>query len=302
MSGICEGRVVIVTGAGRGIGREHALEFGRQGAKVLVNDIGTELDGSGGSTGPAGEVVEAIRAMGGEAIAHGADVTNWEQTGDMVKTAIETFGGLDIVVNNAGFVRDRMFVSTSEEEWDAIINVHLKGHFCTTRHAAAYWRAESKAGKEVNARIINTSSGAGLLGSVGQSNYSAAKAGIASLTLVQAVELGRYGITANAIAPAARTRMTEGAFAEMMKKPDEGFDAMDPANISPLVAWLGSADSKDVTGQVFEVAGGEIIIGDGWRRGPKADKGERWNPADVGPAVRGLLAEATPAVKPYGAQ
>ena len=302
MSGICEGRVVIVTGAGRGIGREHALEFGRQGAKVVVNDIGTELDGSGGSTGPAGEVVEAIRAMGGEAIAHGADVTNWDQTGDMVKTAIETFGGLDIVVNNAGFVRDRMFVGTSEEEWDAIINVHLKGHFCTTRHAAAYWRAESKAGKEVNARIINTSSGAGLLGSVGQSNYSAAKAGIASLTLVQAVELGRYGITANAIAPAARTRMTEGAFAEMMKKPEEGFDAMDPANISPLVAWLGSADSKDVTGQVFEVAGGEIIIGDGWRRGPKVDKGERWNPADVGPAVRGLLAEATPAIKPYGAQ
>ena len=293
---------MIVTGAGRGIGREHALEFGRQGAKVVVNDIGTELDGSGGSTGPAGEVVEAIRAMGGEAIAHGADVTNWEQTGDMVKTAIETFGGLDIVVNNAGFVRDRMFVSTSEEEWDAIISVHLKGHFCTTRHAAAYWRAESKAGKEVNARIINTSSGAGLLGSVGQSNYSAAKAGIASLTLVQAAELGRYGITANAIAPAARTRMTEGAFADMMKKPDEGFDAMDPANVSPLVAWLGSADSKDVTGQVFEVAGGEIIVGDGWRRGPKADKGERWNPADVGPAVRGLLAEATPAIKPYGAQ
>jgi NAD(P)-dependent dehydrogenase (short-subunit alcohol dehydrogenase family) len=293
---------VIVTGAGRGIGREHALEFGRQGAKVVVNDIGTELDGSGGSTGPAGEVVEAIRAMGAEAIAHGADVTNWEQTGDMVKTAIDTFGGLDVVVNNAGYVRDRMFVSTSEEEWDAIISVHLKGHFCTTRHAAAYWRAESKAGKEVNARIINTSSGAGLLGSVGQSNYSAAKAGIASLTLVQAVELGRYGITANAIAPAARTRMTEDAFADMMKKPDAGFDAMDPANISPVVAWLGSADSKDVTGQVLELVGGEIIVGDGWRRGPKVDKGERWNPADVGPAVRGLLAEAVPAVKPYGAQ
>lgn len=302
MSGICSGRVVIVTGAGRGIGREHALEFGRQGAKVVVNDIGTELDGSGGSTGPAGEVVEAIRAMGGEAIAHGADVTHWEQTGDMVKTAIETFGGLDIVVNNAGYVRDRMFVSTSEEEWDAIISVHLKGHFCTTRHAAAYWRAESKAGKEVNARIINTSSGAGLLGSVGQSNYSAAKAGIASLTLVQAAELGRYGITANAIAPAARTRMTEDAFADMMKKPDAGFDAMDPANISPVVAWLGCADSKDVTGQVFELVGGEIIVGDGWRRGPKVDKGERWNPVDVGPAVRSLLAEAAPAVKPYGAQ
>lgn len=302
MTGVCDGRVVIVTGAGRGIGREHALEFGRQGAKVVVNDIGTELDGSGGSTGPAGEVVEAIRAMGGEAIAHGADVTNWEQTGDMVKTAIETFGGLDIIVNNAGYVRDRMFVSTSEAEWDAIISVHLKGHFCTARHAAAYWRAESKAGKKVDARIINTSSGAGLLGSVGQSNYSAAKAGITSLTLVQAAELGRYGITANAIAPAARTRMTEDAFADMMKKPDEGFDAMDPANISPVVAWLGSADSKDVTGQVFELVGGEIIVGDGWRRGPKVDKGERWNPADVGPAVRGLLAEAVPAMKPYGAQ
>lgn len=302
MSGVCAGRVVIVTGAGRGIGREHALEFGRQGAKVVVNDIGTELDGSGGGDGPAGEVIEAIRAMGGEAVAHNADVSNWDACEDMVKTAIETFGGLHVVVNNAGFVRDRMFVSTSEEEWDSIVNVHLKGHFCTSRHAAAYWRGLAKQGERVEARIINTSSGAGLLGSVGQGNYAAAKAGIAALTLVQAAELGRYGITANAIAPAARTRMTEGAFADMMKKPQSGFDAMDPANISPLVVWLASQNASDINGQVFELAGGEITVADGWRRGPSVDKGARWKPAEVGQAVREILAKATPGIKPYGAK
>jgi NAD(P)-dependent dehydrogenase (short-subunit alcohol dehydrogenase family) len=300
MSKICEGRVVIVTGAGRGIGRGHALEFARQGAKVVVNDLGSEPDGSGGSAGPAGEVVDEIRAMGGEAIANGADVADFEATGQLVQAAIETFGGLDVVVNNAGFVRDRMFVSTSEEEWDAVIRVHLKGHYCVARHAAGYWREQSKAGQEVNARIINTSSGAGLQGSVGQATYSAAKAGIAALTLVQAAEMGRYGVTANAIAPAARTRMTEAVFAEMMAKPEDGFDDMAPENIAPLVVWLGSAESREVSGQTFEVEGGKISIADGWRAGPEVDKGARWEPEEVGGAVHELLKKAVPAQKVYG--
>jgi NAD(P)-dependent dehydrogenase (short-subunit alcohol dehydrogenase family) len=297
---ICEGRVVIVTGAARGIGREHALEFARQGAKVVVNDLGVELDGTGGGSGPAGEVVQAIRDGGGEAIANGADVADWQQTADLVKQTLEAFGRLDVVVNNAGFVRDRMFVSCSEEEWDAVVRVHLKGHFCLSRHAAEHWRNESKAGRPVDARIVNTSSGAGLQGSVGQSSYSAAKAGIATLTLIQAAELGRYGITANAIAPSARTRMTEEVFADMMKQPDEGFDAMSPANVSPLVVWLGSAESKDVTGCVFELAGGEISIADGWRTGPKVDKGARWAPDEVGAAVHDLLGKRVEPQKVYG--
>ena len=300
MAGICEGRVVIVTGAGRGIGRAHALEFARQGAKVVVNDIGVELDGAGGGTGPAGEVVEAIRAAGGEAVANGSDVADFKQAGELVKTAIDSFGGLDVVVNNAGIVRDRMFVSCSEEEWDAVIRVHLKGHFCVASNACAYWRQRSKAKEPVDARIINTSSGAGLQGSIGQSAYSAAKAGITTLTLIQAAEMGRYNITSNAIAPSARTRMTEEVFAEMMKKPESGFDAMDAANVAPLVVWLGSAESKDVTGQVFEVAGGQISVADGWREGPKVDKGARWEPDEVGAAVQDLLAKAVPPQKVYG--
>jgi NAD(P)-dependent dehydrogenase (short-subunit alcohol dehydrogenase family) len=298
--GICDGRVVVVTGAGRGIGREHALAFGRAGAKVVVNDIGVELDGSGGGTGPAGEVVDEIRKAGGEAIANGADVTSWEETGALVAQALEAFGRLDVVVNNAGVVRDRMFVSCSEDEWDAVVRVHLKGHFCLARHAAEHWRNESKAGRSVDARIINTSSGAGLQGSIGQSSYSAAKAGIAALTLSQAAELGRYGITANAIAPSARTRMTEDVFADMMAKPESGFDAMDPANVSPLVVWLGSSESKDVSGQILEVAGGEISVADGWRTGPKLDRGARWEPDEVGAAIHELLGKAVPAQKVYG--
>ncbi|MBW2397247.1 MAG: SDR family oxidoreductase [Deltaproteobacteria bacterium] len=298
--GTCDGRVVIITGAARGIGREHALAFAREGAKVVVNDIGVELDGSGGGAGPAGDVVQQIRDEGGEAIVNGADVTDFAQTGQAVEQALEAFGRLDVVVNNAGFVRDRMFVSCSEEEWDAVVRVHLKGHFCLARNAAEHWRGESKAGKAVDARIINTSSGAGLQGSIGQSSYSAAKAGIAALTLIQAAELGRYGITSNAIAPSARTRMTEGVFSEMMAKPEEGFDAMDPANISPLVVWLGSAESKDVSGQVFELSGGEISIADGWRSGPAIDKGARWAPDEIGAAIHELMNKATPAQKVYG--
>ena len=300
MSGLCEGRVVIVTGAGRGIGRAHALEFARQGAKVVVNDLGVSLAGEGGGDSPAEEVVKEIQAAGGEAVANGSDVADFEQAGQLVKAAIDAFGGLDVVVNNAGFVRDRMFVSTSEEEWDAIIRVHLKGHFAVTSNACAYWRQQSKDGQPVDARIINTSSGAGLQGSVGQSSYSAAKAGIATLTLIQAAELGRYGITANAIAPSARTRMTEEVFAEMMAKPDSGFDAMAPENISPLVVWLGSAESKDVTGQIFELAGGKISVADGWREGPAIDKGARWEPDEIGSAVSDLLAKAVPPQKVYG--
>ena len=301
--GICDGRVVIVTGAGRGIGRGHALEFGRQGAKVVVNDLGAEADGTGGSTGPAGEVVEMIRAAGGEAVANGDDVADWEGAQRLVQTAVDAFGGLDVLVNNAGFLRDRMIVSTSEEEWDAVIRVHLKGHFAPTRFAAAYWREQQKAGTTVDGRVINTSSGAGLLGSVGQGTYSAAKAGIAALTLVESAELGRYGVTANAIAPAARTRMTEAVFADTMAAPDDdSFDAMAPENVAPLVVWLGSADSAGITGRVFEVEGGIISVADGWQHGPRVDKGARWDPAEVGPAVRDLLAQAPAPAPVYGAQ
>lgn len=293
---------MIVTGAGRGLGRAHALEFARQGAKVVVNDLGAELDGTGSSTGPAGQVVDEIRAMGGEAVANGADVADWDQAEEMVAQAVETFGRLDVLVNNAGFLRDRMLANTSEEEWDAVIRVHLKGHFAPARHAVAHWRERSKAGEPVDARVINTSSGAGLMGSVGQGNYSAAKAGIAALTLVQAAEWARYGVTANAIAPAARTRMTEQVFARTMAKPPEGaFDAMAPENVSPLVVWLGSAESAGVTGRVFEVEGGKIGVADGWQHGPTFDKGARFDPAEVGAVVADLLREAPTPAPVYGA-
>src|SRR3954452_19621064 len=222
----------------------------------------------------------------------------------MVASAIDTFGGLDVVVNNAGFVRDRMFANASEDEWDAVVRVHLKGHFCVARHAAAYWRDQSKAGASVDARVINTSSGAGLMGSVGQAAYSAAKAGIAGLTLVQSAELARYGVTANAIAPSARTRMTEKVFAEMMATPaDAGaFDAMAPENIAPLVVWLGSPESRDVTGRVFNVAGGRISVAEGWHAGPGTDKGDRWDPAELGKVVPDLVAKAAPNANQRGAR
>lgn len=302
MAGICEGRVVIVTGSGRGLGRAHALELARQGARVVVNDLGCELDGSGGGSGPAGEVVEEIRGAGGEAIANGDDVADFAGAGRMVGAAIEAFGGLDAVVNNAGFVRDRMFANAAEEEWDAVVRVHLKGHFAVARHAAAHWRDQAKAGQPVAARIINTSSGAGILGSVGQAAYSAAKAGIATLTLVQAAELGRYGVTANALCPAARTRMTEGVFTEMMATPDapEAFDAMAPENVSPLVAWLASAQSSHVTGRMFEVEGGKVGIATGWQHGPTVDKGDRWEADELGAVIDDLLTQAPAPAPVYG--
>lgn len=303
MSGIVEGRVAIVTGAGRGIGRAHALAFAAEGARVVVNDLGAGLDGSTGSAGmrgPAQEVVEEIEAAGGKAVASTDDVADWSGAQRLVRTAIDTFGSLDVLVNNAGFLRDRMLVNLGEDDWDAVIRVHLKGHFAPLRHAAAYWRAEAKAGRTSDARIINTSSGAGLLGSVGQGNYSAAKAGIAGLTTVAAAELARYGVTVNAIAPSARTRMTETVFADMMAQPDQGFDDMAPENVSPLVAWLGSADSAEVTGRVFEVAGGDITVGTGWTRGPSRDAGRRWDAGELGPVVAELLAKAPVPDPVYG--
>src|SRR5712692_4361563 len=292
--GICEGRIAIVTGAGRGLGHAHAVELARQGARVVVNDLGVDREGTGRDTATAQTVVDEIRAAGGDAVANGDDIADWDGAACLVATALDTYGGLDVLVNNAGFVRDRMVVSTREDEWDAVIRVHLKGHFAPTRHASSYWRDRSKEGDAVDGRVINTSSGAGLLGSVGQGAYSAAKAGIAALTLVEAAELGRYGVTANAVAPAARTRMTEEVFGDRMQAPEAGFDVNDPANISPLVVWLGSADSSDVTGRVFEVEGGMISVADGWQHGPRVDESARWEPADVGHAVRDLISKAPP--------
>ncbi|WP_431920202.1 SDR family oxidoreductase [Amycolatopsis tucumanensis] len=298
---LCQDRVVIVTGAGRGIGRAHALAFAAEGARVVVNDVGVALDGSATGDGPAAQVVAEIEALGGKAIANTDDVADWAGARALIRTALERFGRLDVLVNNAGFVRDRMLVNLGEEEWDAVIRVHLKGHFAPLRHAAEYWRGEAKAGRTPSARVINTSSGAGLLGSVGQSNYSAAKAGIAGLTVVAAAELQRYGVTVNAIAPSARTRMTEEVFAATMARPDEGFDAMAPENVSPLVVWLGSAESAGVTGRVFEVEGGKVSLAQAWRHGPFVDKGSRWEPSELGPVVEKLIAEA-PAPEPvYGA-
>jgi NAD(P)-dependent dehydrogenase (short-subunit alcohol dehydrogenase family) len=301
VSGLCAGRVVIVTGAGRGLGRAHALAFAAEGARVVVNDVGAALDGSGGSAGPAAEVVAEIRAAGGEAVADGEDVADWAGAARLVAHAVGEFGRLDVLVNNAGILRDRMVVSLDEGEWDAVLRVHLKGHAATLHHAAAHWRALGKAGEPVDARVVNTSSGAGLLGSVGQGSYSTAKAGILGLTMVAAAELARYGVTVNAIAPAARTRMTERAFADAMTAPEQGaFDAMAPENVSPLVVWLGSTESREVTGRVFEVDGGRIVVADGWRRGPSVDQGRRWTPGELGDVVPKLLAEATPPEPVYG--
>jgi len=282
---------VVITGAGQGLGRAHALEFARQGARLVLNDFG---DG-------AGAVADEITAAGGEAIASRGDVADWQYAKDLVDLAVQTYGTLDTLVNNAGINRDRMLVSMTEQEWDDVIRVDLKGHAAPLRHAAAYWRDRAKAGRPVAARIVNTSSGAGLMGSIGQGNYGAAKAGIAVITQIAAVELARYGITVNAIAPSARTPMTEAVFAESMAKPQTGFDAMDPANVSPLVVWLGSAASGAVTGRVFEIAGGSVSIADGWRHGPELTRDGRWEVDDLAPAIDELIAALPPLPPVYGA-
>lgn len=298
--GICDNRTVIITGAARGLGRAYALGFAAQGANVVVNDIGTSLGGEGRDTSAADDVVAQIKAAGGNAVANYEDITDWDGAKRIVDAAITAFGDLHVVVNNAGIVRDRMFVSATLDEWDATMHVHLRGHFCVARHAVDYWRAKQKAGTNPDARIINTTSGAGLQGSIAQAAYSTAKGGIASLTLVQAAELGRYGITANALAPSARTRMTEQAFADKMATENDAFDVMDPANIAPTVIWLGSVQSADVTGCIFELEGGKIMLEDGWREGPVVDSRQQWDPADVGEAVASLLQKRMAPRKVWG--
>lgn len=291
MSGFVQGRVAVVTGAGQGLGRAHAHAYAQHGAHVVVNDVG---DG-------AERVAREIAAAGGSALAHAADVADWEAAGGLLDAAIERFGRLDVLVNNAGIVRDRMLVSMSEQEWDAVLRVNLKGHFLPLRHAAAHWRAVAKAGGEPRARVVNTSSGAGLLGAVGQGNYAAAKAGVAALTQVAAAELRRYGVAVNAIAPSARTPMTEAVFAERMRRPGDAFDAMDPANVAALVVWLGSVEAGAVSGRVFEVEGSKVSVADGWRYTQPADKGARWEPAELGAVVADLLARAPAPAPVYGA-
>jgi NAD(P)-dependent dehydrogenase (short-subunit alcohol dehydrogenase family) len=292
--GICEGRSVIVTGGARGIGREYCLEFARQGAMVMVNDLGGDRAGGGKDIGAAEEVAEEIRAMGGEAIANGSDVADWDQSGAMVQQAIDTFGGLDVVVNNAGILRDRMLVNMSIDEWDAVIRVHLRGTFCPMRHATAYWRDRSKAGETNDARVINTTSVSGLFGNQGQTNYGAAKAGIASMTVISAKELMRYGVTVNAISPGALTRMTEDLGPPPEEQPEGTWSPRDPGNIAPICVWLGSSESKYVTGQVFESMRGQLCVYEGWHRGPMVEQDARFDPAKLGPIVEKMMKDRRP--------
>jgi NAD(P)-dependent dehydrogenase (short-subunit alcohol dehydrogenase family) len=293
MAGLNEGRVVIVTGAGRGIGREHALAFAATGANVVVNDLGGDARGDGADLHPAQETVQLIKEMGVDAIVNGDNVADYAGAGRMVQQAIDHFGRLDTVVNNAGILRDRMLANMEESEWDAVNAGHLKGTFGPTRHAVAYWRDQSKAGNQPDARVVNTSSPSGIFGNVGQTNYGTAKAGIAAFTIIAGAELGRYGVNVNAIAPVARTRMTENLGFGAPAAGD--WDALDPANISPLIVWLGSPESKDVTGRVFLVDGDRISVAEGWRRGPTArNDGMRWDPAKLGAIVPKLVAEAAP--------
>src|SRR3954466_11479324 len=288
--GICDGRVVVITGAGRGLGRAHALAFAAEGAKVVVNDLGASLQGEGIDLSPAQEVVNEIVAAGGEAIVNGDDISDWDGAGSLVQSAIDTFGGLDTVVTNAGIVRDRMFVNMTVDEWDAVIRVHLRGTFCPVRHAAAYWRERSKAGEENDGRVICTSSTSGIYGNVGQTNYGAAKAGIAAFVVIAAMELERYGVTVNAIAPAALTRMTEN-LGGTFQQTDEQRAQMDPQWVANVVTWLASAESKDLNGRVVETSGMRTAIAEGWRRGPNSDSPPE-SPAAVGAVLLPLVHDA----------
>ena len=288
MAQLCEGKIAIVTGAGRGIGREHALSLASQGAKVVVNDLGGNIDGSGGDLSPAEQVVQEIKGMGGEAVANGDSVSDWAGAERLINTAIETFGDLNIVVNNAGILRDRMLFSMSEAEWDAVINVHLKGTFAPTRFACVYWREQSKAGKPVSGRIINTTSVSGIYGNPGQTNYGAAKAGIASFTNIAALEMARYGVTVNAVAPVALTRLTEGL--GPAPESDEDREKRSPRWIAPIVTWLASDEAAEVTGRIFEASGDVLAVSEGWVRGPKHAPVD--DPTVLGPIVAELLAKA----------
>lgn len=290
--GALDGRVAIITGAGRGIGREHALLFAAEGAKVVVNDLGGAMDGTGDDRTPAQQVVDEIAGMGGQAVANADNVADWEGGQRLIQVALETFGDLHVLVNNAGILRDRVLVNMSEQEWDAVIAVHLKGHFVPTRHAAAYWREQSKAGKTVRASVINTSSTSGLMSNPGQSNYGAAKSAIATFTEITAKELTRYGVRVNAIAPAARTRLTESTpgLGEIVKAPDEPgkFDIWDPANVSPLVAWLAT-ENCPATGKVFFVQGGRVALFQPWTMTDEIDKHDRWSVAELDVEMKRLV-------------
>lgn len=302
MSRLCEGRVVVITGAGRGLGREYALEFARQGAKVVVNDLGSARDGSGSANrGPAASVVDEILTLGGEAVANTDDVSDWNGARRLIDTAIETYGGLDVLVNNAGILRDRTLANMSEEDWDSVIRVHLRGTFAPARHAAAYWRDEFKAGRPRDARMINTSSSSGLYCNPGQTNYGAAKAGIASFSIIAARELERYGVMVNAIYPTAMSRLTEDIFAgRSIPAANAGgaapadFDPLDAANVAPVIAWLGSSESAGVTGRVFGIRGGRITVAEGWHAGPTAEKAGRWEAAELSGVIPRLVREAEP--------
>ena len=290
--GALDGRVAIITGSGRGIGREHALLFASEGAKIVVNDLGGAIDGSGDDRTPAQQVVDEIKAMGGEAVANADNVADWEGGKRLIDAALEAFGDLHVLVNNAGILRDRVLVNMSEDEWDAVINVHLKGHFVPTRHAAAYWREQSKAGKEVRANVINTSSTSGLVGNPGQCNYGAAKAGIAAFTVITAMEVERYGVRCNCIAPAARTRLTEATpgLGDVVQPPDDEskFDVWDPANVSPLVAWLAT-ENCPVNGRVFFVQGGKVQNFQPWTMTDSVEKGDRWTVAELEAEMKKLI-------------
>ena len=296
MTGICEGRVVVITGAGRGIGREHALEFARQGASVVVNDLGGQLDGSGSSDAPAEAVAAEIRELGGEAVSNCNNVADSDGASGLIDTALESFGRLDVLVNNAGIIRDRMLVNMTEDLWDNVIAVHLRGTYLPSRCAATHWREQAKAGNPVDARIINTTSTSGIFGNIGQSNYGAAKAGIAAFTVITSQELGRYGVTVNAVSPDARTRLTENVpgLQDMFAAKPGAFDTFNAGNISPLVVWLGSPESSGITGRVFLVHGGTVSVAEGWRRGPTEVKDGRWDPAELGAVVPGLVDQAAP--------